>query len=173
MQRALQVQEADWIQQPSQHPDQEEEEEEPIPLDDFYCPLCDKSFKSQKALANHERLHPPPLSPCLCLSPPHTPLPLLGLFTMFLMGCLYNILEQCQIDKNNAAAFLSCSVACPAGLLSCPSSNSSVHTNQLRWQASLDLSGSNGHCECEYCCFCGLPFLSNITLLLDELPWQG
>lgn len=55
VQRALQVQEADWIQQPSHHPEQEEEEEEPIPLDDFYCPLCDKSFKSQKALANHER----------------------------------------------------------------------------------------------------------------------
>ena len=59
MQRALQVQEADWIQQPSQHPEQEEEEEEPIPVDDFYCPLCDKSFKSQKALANHERLNFP------------------------------------------------------------------------------------------------------------------
>lgn len=78
MQRALQVQEADWIQQAGQ---QEEEEEELIPLDDFYCPLCDKSFKSQKALANHERLQtplpslPPPIitthacGPCLAPSP--------------------------------------------------------------------------------------------------------
>lgn len=54
LQRALEVQEADWIQQEAEQ--QEEEEEEPIPLDDFYCPVCDKSFKSQKALANHERL---------------------------------------------------------------------------------------------------------------------
>lgn len=54
LQRALEVQEADWIQQGNQETEQLEEEEESIP-DDFYCPLCDKSFKSQKALANHER----------------------------------------------------------------------------------------------------------------------
>ena len=57
LQRALKVQEADWIQQGSQQGEQQEEEEESIP-DDFYCPLCDKSFKSQKALANHERSAP-------------------------------------------------------------------------------------------------------------------
>lgn len=57
LQRALEVQEADWIQQAGQDTEQQEEEdEEDIPLDDFYCPVCDKSFKSQKALANHERL---------------------------------------------------------------------------------------------------------------------
>jgi len=48
------VQEAEWIRQGGEEATQEEEEEESIP-DDFYCPLCDKSFKSQKALANHER----------------------------------------------------------------------------------------------------------------------
>jgi len=48
------VQEAEWIRQGGEEANQEEEEEESIP-DDFYCPLCDKSFKSQKALANHER----------------------------------------------------------------------------------------------------------------------
>ena len=55
LQRALQVQEADWILQDGQEDEQQEEEEEAIPLDDFYCPVCDKSFKSQKALVNHER----------------------------------------------------------------------------------------------------------------------
>ena len=54
LQRALDVQEAEWIRQGGEEPTQEEEEEESIP-DDFYCLLCDKSFKSQKALANHER----------------------------------------------------------------------------------------------------------------------
>lgn len=48
------MQEAEWIRQGGEEPTQEEEEEESIP-DDFYCLLCDKSFKSQKALANHER----------------------------------------------------------------------------------------------------------------------
>ena len=48
------MQEAEWIRQGGEEVTQEEEEEESIP-DDFYCPLCDKSFKSQKALANHER----------------------------------------------------------------------------------------------------------------------
>jgi hypothetical protein len=50
----LDVQDAEWIRQGGEEATQEEEEEESIP-DDFYCPLCDKSFKSQKALANHER----------------------------------------------------------------------------------------------------------------------
>jgi len=54
LQRALEVQEADWIRQGGQQTAQEEEEEESIP-DNFYCILCNKSFKSQKALANHER----------------------------------------------------------------------------------------------------------------------
>lgn len=54
LQRALDVQEADWLLQGGEEANQEEEEEESIP-DDLYCPLCDKSFKSQKALANHER----------------------------------------------------------------------------------------------------------------------
>lgn len=48
------MQEAGWIRQGGEEAIQEVEEEESIP-DDFYCPLCDKSFKSQKALANHER----------------------------------------------------------------------------------------------------------------------
>ncbi len=48
------MQEAEWIRQGGEEATHEEEEEESIP-DDFYCPLCDKSFKSQKALANHER----------------------------------------------------------------------------------------------------------------------
>lgn len=56
LQRALEVQEADWLQAGQDTEQQEEEEQEDIPLDDFYCPVCDKSFKSQKALANHERL---------------------------------------------------------------------------------------------------------------------
>ena len=54
LQRALDVQEAEWIRQGGEEATQEEEEEESIP-DDFYCPLCDKSFKSHKGLANHER----------------------------------------------------------------------------------------------------------------------
>ena len=48
------MQEADWIQQAAQEASQDEEEEELIP-NEFYCAVCDKSFKSQKALANHER----------------------------------------------------------------------------------------------------------------------
>lgn len=54
LQRALEVQEAEWIRHGGEEAAQEEEEEESIP-DDFYCPVCDKSFKSDKALANHER----------------------------------------------------------------------------------------------------------------------
>ena len=54
LQRALDMPEADWLQHSAQEASQDEEEEESIP-DDFYCPVCDKSFKSQKALANHER----------------------------------------------------------------------------------------------------------------------
>ena len=54
MQRALEVQEAEWIRHGGEEAAQEEEEEESIP-DDFYCPVCDKPFKSNKALANHER----------------------------------------------------------------------------------------------------------------------
>lgn len=48
------MQEAEWVRHGGEEAAQEEEEEESIP-DDFYCPVCDKSFKSNKALANHER----------------------------------------------------------------------------------------------------------------------
>lgn len=83
----MDVQDAEWIREGGEEATQEEEEEESIP-DDFYCPLCDKSFKSQKALANHERSvvmpdgQSPPLlpksmvgksmlqTPCTCLHSP-------------------------------------------------------------------------------------------------------
>lgn len=158
MQRALQVQEADWIQQPSHHPEQEEEEEEPIPLDDFYCPLCDKSFKSQKALANHERLNSPfPPSPYATAYHHHTRL--------------------CPCPSCPASALplplhsLSSGVACP-NVRFYAHSKSSLHTNPDCGQVWV-CQVTNGYCECGYCCFCGLPSLSKITLLLDEVPWQG
>ena len=54
LQRALEVEEAEWINQAAQEGSEEEQELVSIP-DELYCPLCDKSFKSQNALVNHER----------------------------------------------------------------------------------------------------------------------
>ena len=54
LQRALEVEEAEWIHQAPQEGSEEEEELGSIP-DDIYCPVCDKAFKTQNALVNHER----------------------------------------------------------------------------------------------------------------------
>ena len=54
LQRALEVEEAEWINQAPQEGSEEEEELGSIP-DDIYCPICDKVFKTQNALVNHER----------------------------------------------------------------------------------------------------------------------
>ena len=52
LQRALEVQEADWINQAAQEGSEEEQEPASIP-DELYCALCDNSFKCQNALVNH------------------------------------------------------------------------------------------------------------------------
>lgn len=54
MRLASQYQEAEWTivnEEESENSDYEEEEDEP----EFWCVVCDKIFKSEKSLNNHEK----------------------------------------------------------------------------------------------------------------------
>lgn len=55
MQRAREYEEAAWAQAEEEGLEDEEEDVLGDLPQELYCPACDKSFRSQNALANHER----------------------------------------------------------------------------------------------------------------------